>query len=426
MAKKKNKKTEDSSLRGSQRTLASTGMVSLSRRYDLEIEENPIRDPAISREILELNQWCYEVFHSLEMAADDAFASSDGDDRGWSIADTLDDDETPVNPEVFAIAEEIRLRKQDFSAYVIGGDRLKKGLRWALGKGEFFLELGIEREGISQNKSKDFGIAKTLYLPTFEMFRKETDQGELIGFEQRKYLSSSDPDYFFEPHKIIHTRHSENFLYGRSLWYTSLDAWRDVKQAADNLVRAANALAVSPDIHILDKVSEAERQRYEQELQLRRKQGIIVDYVLRSKDHDIRKMDNVNPELTGLIDTLLQCRYRLIIPGFPTFFFPGLESSGGTKELSRSPDRRYSRMRHGWCQLLTGTIKQVIDTEIILRKGLDFYIENTRNKYRILWPEWSESIDGLTGGESEDTESDEEEDKPKAKNIKRGKDGINR
>jgi hypothetical protein len=252
------------------------------------------------------------------------------------------------------------------------------------------------------------------------MFRKETDQGELIGFEQRKYVSESDPDYFFEPYKICHIRHEPDFLYGRSLWLASLDAWADVKQAFDNLIRASNDLGVSPTLHIMPGVSREQSESYERDLGIRRKSGIITDHILSYPGQDIRKMANFNPDLTGLIDTLLQCRYKLIIPGFPTYFFPGLESKGGTKELSRSPDRRYSRMRYGWCQLLSGAIKQVIDTEIILRKGLDFYAENARNKYRILWPEWSESIDGMSGGEVEDTDSDltdEETNKQPVKKI---------
>ena len=405
--KKKKDKKQDGSLRGSQRSLATSGILSMTRRYDLEIEENPIRDPRISRELIELNQWCYEVFHSLEMAADDIFASNDGDDQGWSIADTLDDEETPVNAEVFAIAEELRQRKQSLDSYVIGGDTLKKALRWTLGKGDCFIELGIEREGLSPNKSKDFGVSKSLYLPTFEMFRKESDQGELLGFEQRKYLSHSDPDYFFEPEKLIHLRHSPNYLYGRSLWCTSLDAWADVKRATDNLQKKADDIASDPTLFIFPSMSEENKRKFEQEIQLRRQSGAITDFVLTSKEYDIRKMANLNPDLSGLIDNVLQCRYKLIIPGFPSYFFPGLESKGGTKELSRSPDRRYSRMRYGWCQLLTGAIKQVIDTELVLRKSYDWYFENAQNKYRILWPKWSESIDGMTGDETEDTAAEE-------------------
>jgi hypothetical protein len=405
--KKKKDKKQDGSLRGSQRSLASSGILSMTRRYDLEIEENPIRNPRISRELIELNQWCYEVFHSLEMAADDTFASSDGDDQGWAIADTLDDEETPINAEVFAIAEELRQRKQSLDSHVIGGDKLKKALRWTLGKGDCFIELGIEREGLSPNKSKDFGVNKSLYLPTFEMFRKETDQGQLIGFEQRKYLSDSDPDYFFEPEKLIHLRHSPEFLYGRSLWLPSLEAWTDVKRAADNLQRKADDIASDPTLYIFPGISEENKRKFEQEIQLRRQSGTITDFVLTSDKHDIRKMANLNPELSGLINHLLQCRYRLIIPGFPSYFFPGLESKGGTKELSRSPDRRYSRMRYGWCQLLTSAIKQAIDTEIVLRKGFDWYTENAQNKYRILWPEWSESIDGMSSDETDDTATEE-------------------
>jgi hypothetical protein len=43
----------------------------------------------------------------------------------------------------------------------------------------------------------------------------------------------------------------------------------------------------------------------------------------------------------------------------------------------------------------------------VLRKSYDWYFENAQNKYRILWPKWSESIDGMTGDETEDTAAEE-------------------
>lgn len=410
MAKKDKKKKKEQALQGSQRPLAMYGTASIRRRYDLEIEENPIRDPAKAREYIEVLQYCYEARHTLSIAADDCYASSDGDDRGFSLSDTLNDNTTPINPRVKEIAEDLISRKQDHENYVIGSDRFKKALRWALGYGDCFVEMAIEREGISASPEKDYGISRTLYLPTWEMFRKENDQGYLEQFEQRKYLSHSDPDYTFNPAKIIHFRHEPKFLYGESIFAQSLRHWGKLKEAGENLADAARDLGINPNVHEFgENMTEAQVQLYKRDIEQKRLTGIITDYYLMP-GMKLTKMANQNPTLTPLIENLLQWRYHMIPPGFPTFFYPGLMSEAGTKDLSKEPAKRYARMRYGWCQLVTKGIKQAIDTEIILREGYDWWRTNALNKYRIIWPAWI--IDGMEGEMNRPGTDDLEPDNP--------------
>jgi hypothetical protein len=374
-------------LKGSQRPLSEVN-VSIARNYDLEIRETPIRNPFVARALIEMRQYCYEVRHGLLIASRDTFASSDGDDQGWAIAPTLDDNETKTNPDTLAIANDLKDRRIG-GAFVIGGDRLSKALHLSLIYGDCFLELGIEREGIGK---KDYGIARTLYLPTWEMFRCETDTGILEGFEQKRYIGSSDPDHFFYPPEIIHFKHEfDGVLYGMSLYWQSLQYWEKLKEATQNLATAAREIGINPNVHQLPEFYTPDQARiYKQKWDQDKKGGQITDIFL-ANGIQLKKLSSQNPDLQSLVDTLLQWRYYTIPPTFPTYLFPGLQSVWGTKELSRQPAMAYARTRYGFCQLLTKGIRQAIDTEIILKKGLDWFQEN--GKYRIIWPEWT--IDGM-------------------------------
>lgn len=378
-----NKKSQEL---GSQRSLAMIN--TYNNQYDLEIEEYPLRDIQKARQLIELNEYCYEVKHCLITAGDDAFASSDGDDVGFTISDTVDDNETKINPEVFAIADDVIKRKQSFSEYLIGGTKLKRALQTTLIYGDCFLSLEIDL------KNKE--VSRSLYLPTWEMFRIEDNQGYLEAFEQRRFLTESEPTARFYPFQIVHLRKSQKFLYGRSLWDVSLEYWIKYKEATANLARACKDESINPIVHKLPIGWNATVSRqYQSEYESKRKEESILVDLYESSGVELRRLGVGNSSLQSHIDTLLQWRYMMIPSGFPLWMFPGLEFKGGAKELSRSPDRRYSRMRYGWCQLLSEAIKQVIDTEIVLKKGWDFYEQEVLkgNGYRIIWSEWS--IDGM-------------------------------
>lgn len=372
---------------GSQRPLA-TIAASTRRNWDLEISEFPIRDPLLARESIELLQYCYEARHCLSCAADDAFASSDGDDIGWTIADTLDDNETKIHPDTKAILLDLIQRQQSHEKLVIGGTRLKKALRSTLGYGDCFLELGFERDGST------YCVAKTLYLPTWEIFRCESDTGVLERFEQRRTLSmSTSPDYQFFPFQIVHFKHEEKVLYGESIFAQSLDAWAKLKDAIADLAAASRDVGQNPNVHTLSEgVTQDQLKEYRFNHENELADGTITNYYLASPE-TISKVANINPDLKPLIDNVLQWRYRIIPPGFPVWFFPGLDTTGA-REISEQPAKKYARCRNSWCGTLSGGIRQTGNTELILRKGYDWFRQNGR--YRIAFPIWKVSDTGMS------------------------------
>ncbi|MDJ0579036.1 hypothetical protein [Crocosphaera sp.] len=380
-------------LTGSQRSVALGDFGSSRRQWDLEIEENPIREPHLAQELIKIENFSREVYDCLEIAAQDTFASTDGDDIGFTVAETIDDNETAVHTDIYVIAMEVIQRKQNHEKMVIGGTLLQKALKWSLIYGDAFLELAIEREGITKN---DYCVSKSLYLPTWEIFRCEDDHGNLEGFEQRRYLHSTSPDNIFTPPQIVHFRHNQKYLYGKSLWLPSLGYWAKLKEATENLAVAAREAGINPTLHIFPEgYAPNQRTQYKNNYEQRKLSGELLTDIYLLSGMELKKLSSSNPSLTGLIDTVLQWRYHMIPSGFPIWLFPGLQPSGGAKEISRAPDRNYARKRYGWCQLLTKGIRQVIDTEIILKMGWDFYYKEVLKGggYRIIWPEWQ--IDGM-------------------------------
>jgi len=373
-------------VQGSQRPLSQV-FASVLRNYDTEILESSVRDPIKGKELIELVNWCYEARHSVSAAIDDTFASADGDDMGWQIGEFIDRKKTePINPETKAILNDLVNRKESIDQWVIGGDKLEKAQKQFLSYGDSFLEIGVEKDGST------YGVSNLLYLPTWEIFRRETDQGFLEGFDQRRFMSSRDPDAEFDACQIVHLRHDRQFLYGQSVFAQSLQAWGNLKEATLALAQAAKALGVNPILHVLPpEFDEQDRQIYIQSYQNRQLDGIITDLFLFNNT-ELKMLQSSSPNLGNLIEVCNYWKYEIIPAGFPVWFFPGLDNTGA-RDIAGEPARKYGRMRQSWCSILSKAIKQVCDTELVLRKGYDWYLENGR--YRIEWPIWDIQQTGL-------------------------------
>jgi hypothetical protein len=373
-------------VQGSQRPLSQV-YASVLKNYDTEILESSVRDPIKGKELIELVNWCYEARHSISAAIDDTFASADGDDMGWQIGEFIDRKKTePINPETKAILNDLVNRKESIDQWVIGGDKLEKAQKQFLSYGDSFLEIGVEKDGST------YGVSNLLYLPTWEIFRRETDQGFLEGFDQRRFMSSRDPDAEFDACQIVHLRHDRQFLYGQSIFAQSLQAWGNLKEATLALAQAAKALGVNPILHVLPpEFDEQDRQIYIQSYQNRQLDGIITDLFLFNNT-ELKMLQSSSPNLGNLIEVCNYWKYEIIPAGFPVWFFPGLDNTGA-RDIAGEPARKYGRMRQSWCSILSKAIKQVCDTELVLRKGYDWYLENGR--YRIEWPIWDIQQTGL-------------------------------
>lgn len=386
-----------SSLSGSQRPIARNLGLSIRRDSDLEIKESPIRDAAIARELIEMTTWCVEARSVLSYLARDVFSSGDGDDMGFAVSPTLDDNETPVNPDTKAIILDL-LRRRNGGDYVIGGGFLKKAVRQAVGWGDSFVEISIDKEGVG----RDYCVSNSIYLPTWEMFRVEDDYGQLLGFEQRRRLQDPDPIQF-HPLAIAHFRYEPNYLYGQSIFAQSITDWAKLKDATFDLANAMRAVGCNPTLHFLPEGSdESYKDAYKANYQNMLMDGMITDLFLLAGS-DVRKISNVNPDLKTLIDNVNFLRARIIPSGFPSWLFNGLDNTGA-KDIAGAPARAYARLRNDICSMVAESVRQVIDIELVLRLGWDKFTEI--GSYRLVFPKFLISEHQATGGiPSEDDES---------------------
>ena len=398
-----------SPIQGSQRSLSPVGTSAMdwTKRYDFEIEENVVRTDrqGITREIVEAFEYCYEVHHTCTLAANSAFSSTDGDDQGFTVAPDYNFGTTdkpnlqPIHPTTYQICLDVIRRESWAGEYVIGGDKLQKGLMQLLGLGDTFLELEIDREGIGRN---DWCVSRTMYLPTYEVFRKESDQGVLMGYEQRRYLDDKEA-IKFDPYRVVHLRHDQHHLYGRSAWKQSIATgkWAAVKDAWKNLGIAARDLAINPTVFEADEalVGQTAQENFKTAHSRDAVNGPMA-FLYLPPGIVAKKLGSQNPNLQTLLDVLLAYRSQMMLPGLPVYLFAN-SADNTARELSAQPALQHCRLRNGWCAMLSKGIYQVLNTEIRLRMGDEFFREH--GQYRIIWPTWSatEMLNGVGADETD-------------------------
>lgn len=388
----------DGQLKGSQIPLNSSGVgASWREKYDLEIDELAVRDVCGSLEttrlLIEMMTWCDITRSSVSYAARDVLRSKHGDSTGWSIADTLDDEETPIHPDVKAILDDLLERKQDVKEYVLGGSKLKRAVRLFLGYGDCFQEIEVAKEGLSKGgRYGDYGVSATLYLPTWQMFVKEDRQGRITSYEQRSRVASETDSIAFFPEKIAHYKYEEQSKYGQSINLQSVDPWRKLKKVEWDIEEAVRSLGVTPNLHIMPESwdgDEARKAAYRSQYEQAVAEGVVSDLYL-SYGADVRKMSGVNNDLASLFRQRSELRYQLVPPGFPIWLFPGLGVGyQGAREISGEPAKAYDGIRAEVAAILTEGIKQICDTELKLRLGLERFSEIGR--YRVQFPDFTEN-----------------------------------
>lgn len=356
------------------------------RRYNLDIDEPIVRpiknDLAATRELAEMKQWSYEVRHSILRLSSDCFQQQDGLIGSWSVAKELIDG-YKVNKDVIAIASEISNRYNGKTP-VLGGNRLEQCAREMLWSGDSFLELAIEREGISKN---DWCITRSLHLPPLTMFADEDQHGEVGGYWQRKSISKGGDDVYFHPVKMLHFKYKPDGLYGNPLIFQNLEAWRKLKAAAADEEDAGRAVGAAPWLHIFPPtMSTADRTAYQRDYEADKTRGIVTDLFL-SAEMDVRKAVSDSNAIAPLVERVTKYRYQMIPPGIPYWFFPGLGmESSAAKDLNGQPAMTYARMVADLRAILGEQIRWAIAVEIVLKKGFDWFVENGR--FDIVWGEW--------------------------------------
>ena len=335
-----------------------------NRNYDLEIEEQPVRSPALAYQLWDIATNCSEAATCIDIINHDAWSSDDGDDIGFDIADTLNDNETKIDPQV----EQILRRLIDEVLVFSGLERV----------GELMLTTGDAFASIGVNTSKK-QIEKLLILPTWDMFRIEDNQANLKGFEQRAGLMEHATIHL-HPIAVAHWRYRRWTLYGRALFRESLFDWCKLKSLVDAIENAAISVGVNPNIHTMpcdydDEDAEAYRRNYERA----KAKGVVTDFFMLNGGA-VTKVASTNPDISALVEAAEFYLRRIVrrsrVPpwmiGFPSI---------GAREISGGPERAYARLINHFRQDLSVGIRHILNLELALHG-----IPKERWQYRLKWP----------------------------------------
>lgn len=362
--------TAEAEPEGSQRSLSSYWAFSplvhdpYTRNYDQEIEDyNFVRSPGLAQQLWDISTNCSEAATCIDIINSDAWSSADGSNIGFDIADTLNDNETKIDPTV----ESILRRLIDDVLVYSGFERIGELM---LATGDAFVSLGVN--------TKKHQIDKLLILPTWEMFRVEDNQANLLRFEQRPSLMENQHIHL-HPIACVHWRYRRQSLYGRALFRESIFDWCKLKPLLIAIEQAAMAVGVNPNVHILPcetRVDEAES--YKRNHEEARSQGLVLDYYMLGGD--VKKLANINPDIKSLVEAANLYITRIVRRSRVPPWMVGLPSIGA-REISGGPERAYARLINHFRQDITVGLRHIFNMELALHG-----IPKSEWKYRIKYP----------------------------------------
>jgi len=295
------------------------------RNYDLEIREVPIRDAQMARELIELVQWCPEAATAIDILVGDVFSSEDGDDQGFTIAATLNDNVTPVDPQVRDVAIGIIDR-------LIGGNTLKVAVERFLSYGDSFCNVYVN--------TRTMRIDDLIFLPTWEIFKIQDEYGRLSHFEQRARLLDSEPREM-HPITVVHWSYRPHYLYGRGLFLESTPDWAKLKEATEALAIAALTIGYNPNVHIMpDGASPEYQQAYRDDYEMRLADGIVTDFYMLNGG-EVKKL-GTNPDLKALAENVLQWRSRIVMRSRVPPWLLNMPTQGA-RDIAGQPALAYAR-----------------------------------------------------------------------------------
>ena len=161
---------------------------------------------------MEMEAHCPEVDLALSIGVRNIFSSFDGDSGRVRVSPYANKESGELlDADVYKIASKTFDRVFDYAT-------LKIIARQMISFGDCFGFLLV----------KGSQINRIVILPPWEMFRVEDDLGVLLGFEQRRFLTESEPRCF-RPAPVAHWRHNPENLYGRSQFFACRQDWGEYK-----------------------------------------------------------------------------------------------------------------------------------------------------------------------------------------------------
>lgn len=322
-----------------------------ARNYDEEAIGFPVRDPFRAAKLHRIGQ-SPEIAAAVDIIRDDTFSSEAGDSSGFRIGQYCFDGVTPVNPEFLRIGNRCISR-------IFRGGNLDTIVEDFLRTGDSFRSIQLD-EALTR-------VVGLQVLPTWEMFRVEDNNGQVLRFEQRRTRSLEvKPEFTINPVICVHWRYRRLRKYGRALFEESEDDVLSLLQGYRSLERAASAVGINPNIHVMptgssDKTAEAYKTKHDNERA--RQQGMITDYYLLFGG-DVRKMGG-SSDVNALISNVAERRQRLNMRSRVPPWMMGIPSAGA-KDISGQPALAYSRFIGAVRATFAEGVRQVIDLEFAL------------------------------------------------------------
>ena len=363
-----------------------------ARTYDEEAIGFPVRDPFRAAKLHRISQ-SPEVSTAIDIIKDDALSSEAGDSSAFRIGPYRFDGVTPVDPELQRIGNSCISR-------IFRGGNLDTIIEDFLRTGDSFRSIQLD-EALTR-------VVGLQALPTWEMFRVEDNNGQVLRFEQRRTRSLEvEPAFTISPIICVHWRYRRLRKYGRALFEESEDDVLSLAQGYRSLERAASAVGINPNIHVMptgstDKTAEAYKAKHDNERA--RQQGMITDYYLLFGG-DVRKMGG-SSDVNALISNVAERRQRLNMRSRVPPWLMGIPSAGA-KDISGQPAISHSRFIGAVRATFAEGVRQVIDLELALN-GFKF----DELDYEIVFPKIYTEIQQQSLGSSGNSYNNEASETP--------------
>lgn len=320
----------------------------LTGYYPDDSEEFPTRSPDLARVLIDLVNGCPEAGAALEITCAYALSSGTGDELGFAVVE----DENNPQPKTVQTARALLTRCCNLQTY---WQIIWRMLAW----GDAF--------GLMDIDTKAMMVSSFRLLPSWQVHSipNEAD-GTLLNYEQR--FSQRDKAVI-PPVSLIQWSYNRRYLYGRSLYYESINDWLKLKDADEDLAEANRSSAVQPNIHLMPPgADEAYKRAYKEDHENRRKAGIIPDiYLLQGAD--VRKPAGPpgGYPINQMILNHAMRRARIVMRSRVPSYLLGIDTSYA-KEISTQPALAFVVFVGLVRQLFSAGLRQLINTELALKQ----------------------------------------------------------
>lgn len=344
----------------------------------------PVRNPRKASGLIALRT-NPEASTAIRALIIEMFASENGDSQAIRIGDLLMD-MTPVDPEVQEIGNRVIERVfKVYDLWTIAQDMLYDG--------DAFTSMILK---------PDFsGILKLKRLPTWQMFRIEDDNSQLLFFEQRENTSEPEGAYRIAPAICVHWRVFPQEKYGQALFDAPVSEgdFKELRRAISALRQAAMNVGFNPRVHRLPSEWDAKRceaYRLDNEVKTRDPDAVVVDFYVQEPGTVTTVATGSGSTMSDLTDAVQLLRNRIAMSAHLAPWVMGLAATGAT-DIGGQPAIYNARVVATLRSFFAEGVRQVVNMELACNG-----IPPERWRYSLQFPKIYTSIIAQSGADQND------------------------